>query len=577
MGRVRRLPADLINQIAAGEVVERPASVVKELAENSVDAGATRVTVRLTRSGCGGITIIDDGHGMSREDALTSLERHATSKLLDSDGLFHIMTKGFRGEALPAIASVSRFTLVTSEPGATSGTRLSIEGGGAPVVEDAPAVGGTRIDVDDLFFNVPARRKFLKREATELLHCEDAITRLALAHPEVGFSLEHEGKEIWASPPSGAEPMQRAIAVLGKEAAPHLLTIEERRLGLTVTGFIAAPEFTLSNARGLMTFVNHRYVRDRGLTSAIQRAYQDSLPPGRQPVALVFIELDPRAVDVNVHPQKLEVRFADPRSVQEAVGAAVSVALKAAPWRQGGERGPETPQVQAQYAQAIERFLARAQGAPAFLEPATGLALDQSLGRPSFGTARPTLDTAPSRGYFGALRFLSVLARRFWLTESPAGSLVIVDPRAIDERVIWSALATRFQKGTLASAERSLFSARLELPPTERDRVLGAAPALLEVGVEVEDFGKGSVSLLRVPAELEHVDPSSWLVEAAAAADASARIGVMARRAGLRADVLVTHDQAHARLAALDDVAAQVHAHATRVVVRDLPLLDLEG
>jgi DNA mismatch repair protein MutL len=577
MGRVRRLPTDLINQIAAGEVVERPASVVKELAENSVDAGATRVTVRLVRGGCAGITVIDDGCGMSREDALASLERHATSKLSDSEGLFQILTKGFRGEAIPAIASVSRFTLVTSEPEALAGTKLTIEGGGAPVVEEAPAVGGTRIDVDDLFFNVPARRKFLKREATELLHCEDAVTRLALAHPEVGFTLEHEGKPIWASPPSAAEPMQRAAAVLGSEAAPHLLAIAERRLGLTVTGFIAAPEFTLSSARGLMTFVNHRYVRDRGLTSAIQRAYQDSLPPGRQPVALVFIELDPRAVDVNVHPQKLEVRFSDPRSVQDAVGAAVSVALKAAPWRQGDARGPETPQVQAQYAQAIERFLARAQPAPAFLEPATPLSLEQPLGRTSFGTARPTLDTAPPRHYFGALRFLSVLARRFWLTESPAGSLVIVDPRAVDERVIWSALATRFQKGALAAAGRSLFSARLDLAPTERARVLEAAPELLEVGVEVEDFGTGSISVLRVPAELERLEPAAWLVEAAAAFDASARIAVMARRASLAAEVLVTHDQARARLEALDEVAAQVHAHATRVIVRDLPVLELEG
>jgi DNA mismatch repair protein MutL len=577
MGRVRRLPPDLINQIAAGEVVERPASVVKELAENSVDAGATRVTVRLQRGGCAGITVIDDGQGMSREDALTSLERHATSKLVDSDGLFQILTKGFRGEALPAIASVSRFSLVTSEPQADAGTKLTIEGGGAPVIEEAPAVGGTRIDVNDLFFNVPARRKFLKREATELLHCEDAVTRLALAHPEVGFTLEHEGRQMWASPPLGSEPIQRAVAVLGSEVAPHLLSIVERRLGLTVTGFIAVPEFTLSNARGLMTFVNHRYVRDRGLTSAIQRAYQDSLPPGRQPVALVFIELDPRAVDVNVHPQKLEVRFSDPRSVQEAVGSAVSVALKAAPWRQGDTRGPETPQVQAQYAQAIERFLARAQAAPAFLEPAPALSLDQPLGRTSFGTARPTLDSAPPRGYFETLRFLNVLARRFWLTESLAGSLVILDPRAIDERVIWSALATRFQKGELAKADLSLFSARIDLSPTERSRVLEAAQSLLEVGVQVEDFGTGSISILRVPPELEHVAPSSWLVETAAAADASTRIAVMARRAGLAAEILVTHDQARARLAALDDVASQVHAHASRVIVRDLPVLDLEG
>ncbi|MBL8920751.1 MAG: DNA mismatch repair endonuclease MutL [Myxococcaceae bacterium] len=575
MPRVRRLPPDLVNQIAAGEVVERPASVVKELAENSVDAGATRVTVRLRAGGCASITVIDDGHGMSREDALTSLERHATSKLVDKEGLFHILTKGFRGEALPAIASVSRFSLVTSEPGALEGTQLSVEGGGEPVVGAAAAVGGTRIEVDDLFFNVPARRKFLKREATELLHCEDAVTRLALAHPEVGFTLEHEGKEVWSSPPSATEPLQRAAAVLGSEAAPHLLAIDERRLGLTVTGFVAAPEFTLANARGLMTFVNHRYVRDRGLTAAVQRAYQDSLPPGRQPVAVVFIELDPRAVDVNVHPQKLEVRFADPRFVQEAVGAAISRALRAAPWRQGDDSA-EPKEVQAQYAQAIERFLARAQPAPAFLEPVTPLSLEQPLSRSSFGTARVTLDSAPPRRYFSGLSFLGTLAKRFWLMESSAGSLVILDPRAVEERIVWSALASRFQAGTLATAPRTLFSARLELGPTERQRVLEAAAGLAEVGVEVEDFGQGSVQVLKAPAELEGVDAAGWLFEVASAADASARIAVLARRAGVVASAVVSHEQVRARLAALDDVEPQIHARGSRVIVRDLPLLELE-
>lgn len=574
MARVRRLPPDLINQIAAGEVVERPASVVKELAENSIDAGATRVEVRLTRGGCERIVIIDDGHGMSREDALTSLERHATSKLIDSDGLFHILTKGFRGEALPAIASVSRFTLVTAEHDADVGTRLAIEGGGAPDVSAAPARPGTRIDVDDLFFNVPARRKFLKREATELQHCEDAVTRLALAHPEVGFTLEHDGKVSWSSPPLSTDSLQRVATVLGTEAAPHLLAIEERRLGITVTGFVAAPEFTLANARGLMTFVNHRYVRDRGLTAAIQRAYQDSLPPGRQPVAVVFIEIDPRAVDVNVHPQKLEVRFADPRSVQEAVGAAVNRSLKAAPWRK--DDGTEAA-AQPGYAQAIDRFLSRMQNSPqAFLEPVTPLQLDDSLGRSSFGTALPTLDEAPPKGFFAGLSFLGVWAKRYWLTESPAKSLVIIDPKAAHERVVWSALASRFQDGALGSAPRTLFGAKVELVPASKARVLGSIDALLEVGVEIEDFGGASVSVLKVPAELEPYDPSNWLVDVAQAKDASARLEVMAARAGVLSDVPTTHDQVRRVLEALDAVEPQIHARARRVVIRDLPLLAVE-
>jgi DNA mismatch repair protein MutL len=292
-------------------------------------------------------------------------------------------------------------------------------------------------------------------------------------------------------------------------------------------------------------------------------------------VALVFIEVDPAAVDVNVHPQKLEVRFSDPRSVQEAVGAAVARALTAAPWRQQ-QAGPASAQVQAEYAQAIDRFLARAQTAPAFLEPQAPLQVDGPLGRPAFGTARPTLDTAPPARFFGQLTFIGVLARRFWLTESPAGSLVVIDPRAVSERIALSSLLVRHQKGQLATAPRTLFGARLGLGPTERDRVLEAAPRLVAVGVEVEDFGPGSVSVLRVPAEVEALDPATWLLELACAKDDLARLEILAREVGRFAAVNVTHDEARARLSALDDVAEKVHATATRVVVRDLPLLELE-
>jgi DNA mismatch repair protein MutL len=393
MGRIHRLSNELINQIAAGEVVERPASVVKELAENAVDAQATVVRVQLAEGGLGAISVSDDGHGMSASDALLCLERHATSKLVDAEGLFHIVTKGFRGEALPSIASVSRFTLTTSEPGAPEGTRVRVEGGAAAQVEPVAPSPGTRIDVDELFFNTPARRKFLKRASTELTHCEEAVVRLALAHPEVGFFLEHGGRPLLSSPAT-ADLRERIGALLGAAVLPHLLPIDEHRLGVSVTGFVASPEFTLPTARALYTFVNQRYVRDRGVNSAVQRAFQETLPPGRQPLTVIFIDLDTRAVDVNVHPQKLEVRFADPRSVQEALSAAIGRALKAAPWRQGME-GPAEPGLQAQYAQAVERFLNRSQEGtllPTGAAPALG-ALE--AGRAPFGTLRPSLNDAP--------------------------------------------------------------------------------------------------------------------------------------------------------------------------------------
>jgi DNA mismatch repair protein MutL len=583
MARVQLLPEDLINQIAAGEVVERPASVVKELAENAIDAGATQVTVQLSEGGLSAITVIDDGFGMSAQDAQLALQRHATSKLRDAEGLFHILTKGFRGEALPSIASVSRFTLTTAEPGALVATRLSLEGGGAPLVEEAAAVGGTRIDVNDLFFNVPARRKFLKRESTELGHCEDAIIRLALPHPEVGFVLEHGGKRLFTSPATAAAPKERVAAVLGAEAAPHLLEIGERRLGITVSGFIASPEFTLNTARGLFTFVNHRYIRDRGLNGAIQRAYQDQLPPGRQPVAVIFIEVDPRAVDVNVHPQKLEVRFADPRSVQEAVGAAVARALKAAPWRQD----PSAPVEQvpgAHYASAVERFLARAQQPGAFVAPQGVPEAGEVGASGGFGTALPGLNDAPPPGFFEGLRFLGELGRRFWVCEAPGGTLVVVDPRAVVERVQLERLTRAFKKGELEAAPRTLFSATVELPEPARARLVACAPALHRLGLEVEPFGGDTVVVSRVPEAVEGADLVALLSELAPAlptpADALPDFGPALKLLATHGSTpprSVTHEQVRALFTELDDADFSRPCVHGRVVLHELTLFELQS
>ena len=241
MARVRLLPDHLINQIAAGEVIERPASVVKELGENAIDAGASTVRVSLSEGGLAAISVVDDGCGMAREDAVLALSRHATSKLTVFEDLTRLGTFGFRGEALPAIASVSRFTLHTSVPGAPVGTRLVQHGAAALEVTDAPPAGGTRIDVHELFFNTPARRKFMRKESTELSHCEEAMARLALAWPEVAFYLESGGRSLLASPAARGDPRERIAHALGKEVFPHLLPVEERRLGIGLTGFIASP------------------------------------------------------------------------------------------------------------------------------------------------------------------------------------------------------------------------------------------------------------------------------------------------------------------------------------------------
>ncbi|WP_338866534.1 DNA mismatch repair endonuclease MutL [Myxococcus stipitatus] len=622
MARIARLSDVLINKIAAGEVVERPASVVKELVENSIDAGSSTIRVDLAGGGVDRIIVSDDGHGMGRQDATTCLERHATSKLRELDDLFHIDSMGFRGEAVPAIASVSRFSLHTAEVGADVGTRVTLEGGVDMVVEDAPPRVGTVITVEDLFFNVPARRKFLRRGDTELKHAEEAVIRLALANPEVGFFATHEGNELFSSAACPEDPRERIAAALGPSAHPHLFPVEERRLGVSVTGYAASPEFTFPNARGLYTFVNRRYVRDRGLIGTIQRAYQDFLAAGRQPVVVLHIDVDPIAVDVNVHPQKLEVRFSDARGVQEAISAALNRMLRAAPWLGAGvdpsASGAPQPLDAAHYALAVERFLTRAQeaswGAPlptAMDAPTSGAQVPQTpvpfsgapgamaaipsslpfaggaVGRaPAFGEAQPQLNEAPPPGYFAALRPMGMLGGRFHICEGPGGTLVVLDPHAALERARLTAYLRMLddEKGPPAP---SLFGTTLEFTVQVAKALVEGREALARLGVDVEPFGGTTVALKAVPPGLEGADARSLLEALAralpprsAALDAvtlAEAVRVMACHAARKAGAVpLTDAQLRALLGELD--RADFHppcSHGT-VVVLEMPLLELE-
>jgi DNA mismatch repair protein MutL len=619
MARIARLSDVLINKIAAGEVVERPASVVKELVENSLDAEASTIRVELEGGGVDRIIVSDDGHGMGRQDAVACLERHATSKLRELDDLFHIDSMGFRGEAIPAIASVSRFTLHTAEVGAEVGTRVVVEGGGPPLVEDAPPRTGTVITIEDLFFNVPARRKFLRRGDTELKHAEEAVVRLALAYPEVGFFASHEGGTLFSSAACPDDPRERIAAALGPTAHPHLFPVEERRLGVTVTGYAASPEFTFNNARGLYTYVNRRYVRDRGLIGTIQRAYQDFLASGRQPVVVLHIDVDPRAVDVNVHPQKLEVRFADARGVQEALTAALTRMLRAAPWlgaaADANAPQPGQPREAAHYALAVERFLTRAQeatwgaplptamdapGAPARaplgplpsgpLPPGTrpgALPFAPGAGQaPAFGQAQPQLNEAPPPGYFAALRSMGMLGGRFHVCEGPGGTLVVLDPHAALERARLTGYLRALEDEKPPPAP-SLFGTTLEMPLPAAKALVEGREALTRLGFDVEPFGGTTVALKTAPPGLEGADARS-LLEALAralppkgatldAVSLAEAVRVMACHAARRASATpLTDAQLRALLGELD--RADFHPpciHGT-VVVLEMPLLELE-
>lgn len=339
--RIKVLPDDLVNKIAAGEVVERPASVVKELVENALDAGATEVIVDVRSGGRSHIHVIDNGCGMTRDEALLSIERHATSKIVGEEDLHAVQTLGFRGEALAAIAGVSRLEMVTRTRESDAAVRVRVEGGLVRAVDTVDAPPGTSIRVQHLFYNTPARRKFMKGAAVETGHVVDLFTRLAMAHEGVALRLMR-GTETLLHVPADARGLDRVRATLGDEVADRLHPFSGTRGVVRVSGFLSAPDLTRSGWSGLYGFVNRRFLRDRVIQRAVARAYQGTVPRGRHPVVVLFLEVPPDEVDVNVHPGKVEVRFANERRVSELIVEAIRSTLRDAPWRRSDSRsGPD--------------------------------------------------------------------------------------------------------------------------------------------------------------------------------------------------------------------------------------------
>ena len=325
MPSIRLLPDTLISQIAAGEVVERPASVLKELLENSLDAGATEISVSLAQGGIKQLKVTDNGGGMDELDLPLAFARHATSKIASLDDLEQVRSLGFRGEALASIASVARVALTTRSAQAAHAWSLAAEGGAQGAAQPAAHAGGTSIEVTDLYFNTPARRKFLRTEATEFGHCEDVFKRIALSRPDVAFTLKHNGRVI--SHLHAGDATRRIAAVAGAEFAGAARTLDEGSAELRISGFAGSPEFSRSSRDAQYIFVNGRFVRDKLLTHALRQSYQDMLHGDRHPAYVLFLELDPLGVDVNVHPAKTEVRFRDSRAIHQFVYHAVSKAL----------------------------------------------------------------------------------------------------------------------------------------------------------------------------------------------------------------------------------------------------------
>jgi len=578
--RIQLLPETLANQIAAGEVIERPSAVLKELVENALDAGATRIEVDLLDGGRKMVRVRDDGSGMSREDAALSLQRHATSKLRSKEDLFAISSYGFRGEALPSMAAVSRFTLLTCEPGALKATRIEVEGGRVDRAEDAGGPPGTTVEVRDLFWNVPARRKFLKRAQTEQAQCLETALRLALPRHDVSFVVREQDRvlaHLQAGPDAAVLPA-RAEEALGREVRGNLLQFAGEARSTRARGLAVSPQVEYGSARNVWLFVNGRAIRDRSLTHAVLRAYGELMPHGRYPGAVVFLEVPPSDVDVNVHPGKAEVRLADARAAWDAIFHGLTLLLARGDWLQKPSHAvPETEHTQ-RVAEALQSYGSHL--------PSTGWMPSQTQPR----THTPTQPQTQSRTqtpaqtelpYFKTLRYLGQLHRTYLVCEGPQG-LVLIDQHAAHERMNYQRLrrAAREQKGPL---QPLLIPQIVQLSAAAAARVGEAAPLLRALGLELEPFGSTSAVVKALPAALEEKALPALLADLAEELAAHGRgeslerlqDALLARAAchgSVRANDALTPAEAQALLDALDqtDYGARC-AHGRPVVATFTP------
>ncbi len=537
MAKVRILSDRVANQIAAGEVIERPAAVVKELVENAVDAGATRIEVEFRHGGRSLMRVEDNGHGMSRDDALLALERHATSKISEADDLNRLASFGFRGEALPSIASVSRFILQTREAGTDVGSEILVNGGKFVHVRDCGRPVGTRIEVSQLFNSVPARRKFLKTDQTEAAHIITGVRLYALAFPKVAFTLIEDGRVIFRSPEC-VDLLGRVTEIFGRQLAGQLTTIDVVESGMKLTGLVGLPGQGRSSRHEMITFINQRPVDSRAINYALIESYHESLPKGRYPLAFVFFEIDPAAVDVNVHPSKREVRFRSETAVRGFIIRGVLARLRElgeATVAVAGVVEPEAAGAVAKSATAPVHRTTATVTPPALVLPKLTTSLPSVPERrvgdnaPHLQKAAPSSTPAPAMAPLirhssldirhsaaaapaaTAWRFLGLAHSSYALFETKAG-LVLLDRRATHERIWFERLQEQFRDGAVPS-QRLLLPVPLELDPIASALLLDRLEFLNGHGFEVVEFGRNFFRIEGLPAWMEPADAEPFVRE----------------------------------------------------------------
>jgi DNA mismatch repair protein MutL len=480
MPKISILPESLINKIAAGEIIDRPASVVRELIDNSIDAGATQINIETLYGGKKLIKVYDNGIGMDRDDASLCFERYATSKIKSEDDLFNISTLGFRGEALPAIASVSKVTLITSTMNSNVGIKVEIGINHKKEIMDAPPLQGTVIEVRDIFYNTPARRKFLKSTPTELSHIIETVIQKAFAHPEISFSLIHNNSEL-LNVPVAADLKERFIQLYGEELVSEFLEIKREEKGVKLYGFSSTVNFTRTRRSHQFIFVNKRPVKNPTVTHAIYNAYSNFIQKDSHPAYFLFLEIDPKKIDVNVHPAKREVRFESPDEIHELVESTLREVLtpkqdKGISYAQISKAEQESPVVRESIAETFKNF------------------------QTDFFTSG-IMPATPRYFHIGEAFIAKVTDE----------GLIIIDQHAAHERILYE----KFLKKTSIETESLFLPLRVELPPREFNIVIEYKNYLQEFGLDIEEFGANNIIIRAIPKELQKADIRGLLMDIA--------------------------------------------------------------
>jgi DNA mismatch repair protein MutL len=495
--KIEILPGSVAQSIAAGEVVERPASVVKELMENAIDARSSEITVELEAGGLRLIRVMDNGEGMDREDVPLALQRYATSKVRKAEDLYAIHTLGFRGEALPSIAQVSKMTLRTRTPDSLSGTKLTCEGGETKRLSETGCPVGTEVEVRDLFYNIPVKRKFLKSIRSELRYVLNHFVRLSLSHPGISFKLVHDGRTLHEHL-KAESPLVRVEAIFGKEIYRHLQPVGFEEGDIRISGFAGLPSFSKRNAEGIYFYVNQRFIKDRMVYKAILDGYRHFLPSNQFPVVILFITLPPSAVDVNVHPAKAEVKFKDPERVYQAVFAAIRALLES-------KESPSQAEERAS-AEGKEWFLQERAQSPFFGQDTLSFSPAFKAGKTEQGfMVREGQGGQWDVGKRWHSPVLGQIEGTYILCERD-GNLIFIDQHAAHERILFEKFKREYESKSMIS-EKLLLPILIELSVEESCILESAGEALRKIGFEIDSAGEELFTIRSIPTFIDQKDP----------------------------------------------------------------------